>query len=344
MTSISTQVEGSVTGSFNESPQKFLDRMAGTFGFAWYYDGAVLRVTGANEAQSATIALNRASTAQVKRALTRMGITDPRFPVQYDDDSGSIVVSGPPRLVELVRDIAQVIDRGREDANRTVVRAFPLRYAWATDHKVTVNGQSVNIRGVASILNSMYGGDGPSDSATAPRAQDRRLDSVAPGEANAGRGGTRALSSLGGGKSPLPPGGVGQYAGSNAAYAPPPSGDSRMRADELDDRGSAPIIRADSRSNSVLVRDRADRMAAHQSLIESLDSRPAVLEISASIIEISETALEQLGVDWRLHNSRFDLQTGNSANTMLNNPGSLDSVATTAGAAAAIAATPAGGC
>ncbi|OAI77072.1 type III secretion system outer membrane ring subunit SctC [Ralstonia pseudosolanacearum] len=343
MTSISTQVEGSVTGSFNETPQKFLDRMAGTFGFAWYYDGAVLRVTSANEAQSATIALNRASTAQVKRALTRMGIADPRFPIQYDDDSGSIVVSGPPRLVELVRDISQVIDRGREDANRTVVRAFPLRYAWATDHRVTVNGQSVNIRGVASILNSMYGGDGPSDSATAPRAQDRRLDSVAPGEANAGRAGTRALSSLGGGKSPLPPGGTGQYVGNSGPYAPPPSGESRLRSDELDDRGSMPIIRADPRSNSVLVRDRADRMAAHQSLIESLDSRPAVLEISASIIDISENALEQLGVDWRLHNSRFDLQTGNGTNTMLNNPGSLDSVATTAGAAAAIAATPAGG-
>nr|WP_230588287.1 type III secretion system outer membrane ring subunit SctC [Ralstonia solanacearum] len=342
MTSISTQVEGSVTGSFNESPQKFLDRMAGTFGFAWYYDGAVLRVTSANEAQSATIALNRASTAQVKRALTRMGIADPRFPIQYDDDSGSIVVSGPPRLVELVRDLAQVIDRGREDANRTVVRAFPLRYAWATDHRVTVNGQSVNIRGVASILNSMYGGDGASDNPTVPRMQDRRLDSVAPGEANAGRGGTRALSSVGG-KSPLPPGGVGQYAGNNTPYAPPPSGDTRLRADELDDRSGTPIIRADPRSNSVLVRDRADRMAAHQSLIESLDSRPAVLEISASIIDITETALEQLGVDWRLHNSRLDLQTGNGANTMLNNPGSLDSVATTAGAAAAIAATPAGG-
>jgi len=349
MTWISPQVEGSVTGNFNESPQRFLDRMAATFGFAWYYDGAVLRVTGANEAQSATIALQRASTAQVKRALTRLGVTDPRFPVLYDDETGSVVVSGPPRLVELVQDIARLIDRGREDANRTVVRTFPLRYAWATDHTMVVDGQTMTIRGVASILNSMYANNAPStENAPAQRGGDRRVDSVAPGEANAGRGGTRALAGLGGydrnaGKSPLPPGGVGQYAGGSNA-APLPGGDVRSRADAFqDDGGSAPIIHADPRSNSVLVRDRADRMAAHQSLIESLDTRPAVLEISASIIEISESALEDLGVDWRLHNSHVDLQTGYGSNTQLSNPGSLDAVATTANAAATIAATPTGG-
>jgi type III secretion protein C len=352
MTWISPQVEGSVTGNFNEPPQKFLDRMAATFGFAWYYDGAVLRVTGANEAQSATIALQRASTAQVKRALTRLGVADPRFPVLYDDETGSVVVSGPPRLVELVQDIARLIDRGREDANRTVVRSFPLRYAWATDHTMLVDGQSITIRGVASILNSMYAHNAPStENPPAQRGGDRRVDSVAPGEANAGRGGTRALSGLGGlgGKAPLPPGGVGQYAGGGTP-APLPGGelrdmrDARARADAFqEDGGSAPIIHADPRSNSVLVRDRADRMAAHQSLIESLDTRPAVLEISASIIEISESALEDLGVDWRLHNSHVDLQTGYGTNTQLSNPGSLDAVATTANAAAGIAATPTGG-
>lgn len=348
MTWISPQVEGSVTGNFNETPQRFLDRMAATFGFAWYYDGAVLRVTGANEAQSATIALQRASTAQVKRALTRLGVTDPRFPVLYDDETGSVVVSGPPRLVELVQDIARLIDRGREDANRTVVRTFPLRYAWATDHTMVVDGQSITIRGVASILNSMYGNNAPSTENTPQRGSDRRVDSVAPGEANAGRAGTRALSGLGGndrsgGKAPLPPGGIGQYAG-GGSVAPPPSGEGRSRTDAFqEDGGSAPIIHADPRSNSVLVRDRADRMAAHQSLIESLDTRPAVLEISANIIEISESALEDLGVDWRLHNSHVDMQTGYGTNTQLSNPGSLDAVSTTANAAAAIAATPTGG-
>ncbi|CAJ0778512.1 type III secretion system outer membrane ring subunit SctC [Ralstonia holmesii] len=348
MTWISPQVEGSVTGNFNETPQRFLDRMAATFGFAWYYDGAVLRVTGANEAQSATIALQRASTAQVKRALTRLGVTDPRFPVLYDDETGSVVVSGPPRLVELVQDIARLIDRGREDANRTVVRTFPLRYAWATDHTMLVDGQSITIRGVASILNSMYGNNAPSTENTPLRSGDRRVDSVAPGESNAGRAGTRALSGLNGndrngGKAPLPPGGIGQYAG-GGSVAPLPNGEGRNRADAFqEDGGSAPIIHADPRSNSVLVRDRADRMAAHQSLIESLDTRPAVLEISASIIEISESALEDLGVDWRLHNSHVDMQTGYGTNTQLSNPGSLDAVSTTANAAAAIAATPTGG-
>ena len=65
-------------------------------------------------------------------------------------------------------------------------------------------------------------------------------------------------------------------------------------------------------------------MPAFEKLIASLDRRPGVLEIDASIIEISETGLKELGVDWRLHSGHLDFETGNGQSAQAANPGSLN--------------------
>jgi type III secretion protein C len=72
------------------------------------------------------------------------------------------------------------------------------------------------------------------------------------------------------------------------------------------------------------VRDRAENMAAYASLIESLDMRPGVLEIDATIIEVTDNALNELGIDWRLHTGHLDLQTGSGQSTQASNPDSLN--------------------
>ncbi len=72
-----------------------------------------------------------------------------------------------------------------------------------------------------------------------------------------------------------------------------------------------PVIEADPRTNSVLIRDVPQRLAQYQSLIDTLDVRPRLIEIEAHIISIEDSALEQLGVDWRAQNSHIDIQTGN---------------------------------
>ncbi|MDQ9374921.1 hypothetical protein RF103_11140, partial [Escherichia coli] len=59
--------------------------------------------------------------------------------------------------------------------------------------------------------------------------------------------------------------------------------------------------------------------------------------IDATIIEIRDGALQDLGVDWRFHSRRVDVQTGDGRGGQLGYDGSLS------GAAAAGAAAPLGG-
>ena len=340
MTWISPQVDGTVTGRFDETPQRFLDRMADSFGFIWYYDGSVLRVSGPNEARSATIGLVHASAGDLRRALTRLGVTDPRFPVLYDDDTGTAIVSGPPRMVELATDVAHLVDRDFVRGDEPEIRSFPLHYAWATDRSLTVNGQAVNLPGVASVLRSMYPDSAGANVAHAPaaaRADAYRmhgLDTSAAdsGGRTAGAGPIPMLPGLfGAGASdrtvnnpPLPA----SYRSGDGSASPPSLPTDALQAD-VDSTGGAahapdPVIQADARNNAILIRARAEAMPGFEKLIASLDRRPGVIEIDASIIEITETGLKQLGVDWRLHSGHLDFETGNAQSAQASNPGSLN--------------------
>ncbi|WP_233217144.1 type III secretion system outer membrane ring subunit SctC [Trinickia dabaoshanensis] len=372
MTWISPQVEGVVTGRFDETPQRFLDRMADSFGFIWYYDGSVLRVSGPNEARSQTIGLVHATTDDLRAALSRLGVNDPRFPVLYDDKTRTAVVSGPPRMVELASDVAHLIDRDVERGDTPEVRSFKLHYAWATDRSLMINGEPVVVPGVVTVLRSLYSNDGDprvGNAATQVGADAYRLRSI--GGTSEGQGANANANANGNGRlfPPLPsflsgagPSQPGPSGGSDSARNAqiPPLPDDMMSASSglPSSMGSgsphpdAPIIRADARDNAVLVRARAESMPALEHLITSLDRRPGVLEIDASIIEISETGLKELGVDWRLNSSHIDIETGNGQNAQAGFPGSINpqgfpnsntSSALSNAAGAAAAMTPVGG-
>jgi type III secretion protein C len=106
-----------------------------------------------------------------------------------------------------------------------------------------------------------------------------------------------------------------------------------------------PTIQPDPRTNAILVRDLPEKMADYARLIATLDTRPQVLEISASIIDVTENALAQLGVDWRLHGSHIDLETGAGNLAQAAFPGSLNpsGFGTPTAGDSAPATTPTGG-
>jgi type III secretion protein C len=73
--------------------------------------------------------------------------------------------------------------------------------------------------------------------------------------------------------------------------------------------GRAASVRADARINAVIVRDAPERMAMYARLIESLDIDVPLIEIEASVIDVSDDKSEQLGIDWRAHGNRFDVSS-----------------------------------
>jgi type III secretion protein C len=59
-----------------------------------------------------------------------------------------------------------------------------------------------------------------------------------------------------------------------------------------------PMFSADARQNAVIVRDKKIDLPLYSKLIEQLDHKPRLVEISVSIIDVDAQNLGQLGIDW----------------------------------------------
>jgi type III secretion protein C len=364
---IAPDVSGVVSGKMKMPPQKFLETLASSFGFVWYFDGTVLYVTPANSMKSTLLKLDHATTGDLRDLLEQMKVADPRYPIAYSPQQRTALVAGPPRYVELVSSVAARLDENAVRTGGAVIRVFSLKHAWAADRDVSVDGKTVSMPGVASLLNHMYHPEsGKSGSQT---TVGRPIGRAAP------------MTDLGGGQSggtplpPLPPsmqagagsggdprasgGFAAMLAGVGNARAPAelppgaPAGDPGGGAGAPANTGGPselPVIQADPRTNSILVRDLPERMSQYPDLITLLDVKPRLIEIEAHIIEIDEGALRQLGIDWRAHNSHLDIQTGTGttaqnsyANGSLNPTfGSISLSGSGSGGGASVGATPLG--
>lgn len=329
--SIASNVQGTVTGDFNMSPQRFLDTLASSFGFVWFFDGNVLTISNANDVKREVVRLTHASPQQLIGTLQAMHLDDPRFPVTYDNAAGTLLVNGPPDYVRIVQSVAQTLDDSEDRNSGSVVRIFKLKHAWAEDHKVQLDNDTITVKGVASILSGLYhpgehtntdangNGNGSSTRRNSGNIQHVQPMTDVAGQANGGGIGNAQFNGKQTLMPPLPPGVGGNPSygqmfggnnsgsgGSDASYGSSGSSDAASTGGD----GSLPVIRADPITNSVLVRDVPQRIDQYASLVDSLDVRPKVVEIEAHIIEIDDDLLHQIGIDWRAHNSHLDLQTG----------------------------------
>ena len=163
---MSPSVAGAFSGSFRDVPPgEFLDKIATTHNLMWYYDGAALYVYGSGEIATMLIDLRYMKAAEVRRMLSELGVDDGRFPLKTASDDELVMVSGPPRYVELVVEMVAKADRLRElrTFNEVEMRLFPLVNTWADDVSFNVSGpeSTVTIRGIARLLEEiMSGGSG----------------------------------------------------------------------------------------------------------------------------------------------------------------------------------------
>jgi type III secretion protein C len=318
-TRIATELTGTVSGRFHLPPRRFLDTLAASFAFVWYYDGEVLDITTASDLQSTLVKLDTASTDELRDELERLQIADARFPIVYDESQGTALVSGPPRYVEMVKEIADRLESNAVHRSGTEVRVFPLLHARAEDRTVPIDGQQVTLQGVASVLNAIYHpqaqtqtqkpAQGANGSHTVSNVTSNTPINDVKGNANnspfmpaplpGGPMRTGVFAGLTGQPSPVLQSAIGDTEQQQSSGSAPSSGQDPL-----------PVVVADQRTNSVVIRDTPDRMSQYGPLINRLDVKPQLIEIEAHIIEVDDTALSQLGVDWTANNSHVNAQTG----------------------------------
>jgi type IV pilus secretin PilQ/predicted competence protein len=65
------------------------------------------------------------------------------------------------------------------------------------------------------------------------------------------------------------------------------------------------VIDVDERTNSLIIRDIPINIARAKEMIQSLDKETDQIEITAQLLEVESSALEEMGIDWTFFTSRY---------------------------------------
>jgi type III secretion protein C len=280
---IDSGVEGTVNGQFKLAPQAFLAAMQKTFGLIWYFDGVTMYIYPSRAMQSRVFRLRGYDKTQVKQMLSSLGLGDSRFPLRYNESEQTLLASGPPRHIELVSTVIDTLDEGLKEQVGQSIRVVPLRYAFAADRP----SGSTTVPGLVSTLNKAF---------------------------SAGAG-----SLPGGIAVPTPPvidtaaliGQAQKRTAMESNYGSKPSGsDSSAKPDQPPIAGRDPAIsgkaasekpyfQAEEATNSVIINGPPARMDQYEKIVHQLDVAQELVEIEATIIDVSTDQFDELGFDWQ---------------------------------------------
>jgi type III secretion protein C len=295
---IADGVDGIVNGKFNLTPASFLDLMSSAYALTWYYDGSVLYVYPVRSIQSKVIFLRDFGAERIERLLQSLKLGDRRFPLRYDASEKTLVVSGPPRHLELIDSMVDALsERGKEEGRR-IVRVFPLRYASASDQ--TIGGATST--GMVTMLNQVYGnsskgdgqqGGGLSNGASQVAAlspMTALFGSTPDGEALRAKLSERTDKTLNLGAASMS---LGKPPSAESARNKSPSSGTAASVEE--DR---PIFTSDDANNAIIVMGLPHRMSVYADLIKQLDIPSDLIELEAMIIDVRQDDVASIGVNW----------------------------------------------
>lgn len=286
-----------VNGRLQGTSETIFRELADTYGLTWYYNGSLLYIYSLAEVESRMLQVNPADLPRVERTLREMRLLDSRFQLRSSATEGQLFVAGPPQYVQMVSDVAARVATAPSQKTQLVdTRVFKLRHARAADTVVNIGGVETTIPGVARILNEIMGAPRSDGVATGNRTLPVTLPGLrGKGQVSVGRDPAVAGASA-------TPTAAGSPQHTEGALDVVPAGGSARAVSEA-------VVRADPRINVVIVRDMQERMAIYERLIADLDTPMPLLEIEATVIDVSQDKSDQLGVDWRAHGERADVSS-----------------------------------
>ncbi len=292
---ISEKVTGTVSGQFGPSPpRQFLDEVTQKNGLIWAFDGTTIYVYRSDEIKSEILSVRGVPLQEIIDTLRELGIWSSQYPVRILGERRLLYVTGPPRYIEVVSELATKIQQqaAKQASVEIVMEVFPLQYAWADDQTFTLAGNQVVVPGVATILRNLINGGATGGGAgTSTQTIPRNLPSlrgsglIAPYN-DAVFEATQSARNA-------------ELAATEARVRTSMIQQSQSQANpdspEADLAASVPtIIQADPRLNAVLIRDIKERMPEYRKIIAQLDHATGLVQIEASIIDVDADS----GFEW----------------------------------------------
>ena len=250
-----------VTGRISVAKQiDLLDTLSKQYGFKWFMYSGTLYITS-NEEITKTIYVSPDNMPNVKSVLLQSGLLNNKFGYSELPAENKIVISGPILYVNMILDQIKSFNISPVSEEYAV---YHLKYASATDTILSFNNQQVTIPGVATILQSM--------------TQRSSLGNSVNRRANISQNVSEPLT--------------------NTNQINKDNGVSNQ--DNIDNmaKSGASLIQADSRLNTIIIRDKKPNLEMYKNLIKLLDVPAPLIQVDVLIIHLDNDVLNSQGVEW----------------------------------------------
>lgn len=268
----------SVTGRFSVTQiDELLNKLGKQYGFNWFIYSGCLYVTS-NQNITAKINVAPQDMDNVKENLIQMGLYDNKFGYSELPAEDKLLITGPKEYIELVT--KQIAELNISPVNQGFA-VYRLKYANAVDMQFSFNNQQIIVPGVATILRGL----------------------LQKNQTNSGRGGANRIN--------------GQVAEliknqntagnnnsgtntNNSNSATSVQNNNKTDSDNLNNTGTSgyPLIEADDRLNTIVIRDKNNNLAIYKSLIDTLDVPAPLIQVEVMIIKLDQDKLNQAGINW----------------------------------------------
>jgi len=308
------EIDGVVDGVFEDTAANVFKEFSRKFDAHVYFDRKIAYVYRTDDVIEKTLPMSNRRAKEIFRHIKERDITDALNQIYVVPGEGLDVV-GNPRFIERVElkvlNLKLPANSGtKSSAKKTaatpataievkakpVFKQFKLKYASVVDHTVVSGGVEKLIPGVETLLWAFVNGgahaslemmasiSGETDPALLKVGAEEGANNDASDTTDAGE-----LNKVSPQNSPK-----------NTA----------VRFSRTSSNGSLPVIRADSHTNSIYIKDTAERLEEYKQMIDIWDQKPRMVEIEVSIIDINNEKQRELGVNWRAINGGNELLLG----------------------------------
>jgi type III secretion protein C len=218
-----------------------------------------------------------------KELLTSAGLYYKEFSFVFNSQNKELIVSGPKSYINLVENsFGQTPpDPSEIEKHGIQLMVFKLKHASVEDRETTIRGTKVTTPGALSVLLNLLG--------LPNQAMTNSPESKKPGANVDGSGNTAA--------------GAGLMLGKRVSTISP---ESSSKSQEADKSTQQPLsVTADPRTNSILIRDAKSKYDYYKNLIDQLDQPLAMIEVEAMMVEVDQTALKELGLEFGILSNHF---------------------------------------
>ncbi|MDR2436150.1 MAG: hypothetical protein LBD33_02480 [Puniceicoccales bacterium] len=275
---VSSSITDVVNGRFNKMlPSDFWDYVTRAYGLTWFYDGKILYVYKGSELQTRIYKMDAAGIVILSDMIKYLGFSSSDFSFRSVPEAHILIITAPPKYLETISELsAKFVTEKISDT--TIVKSFPLKYAWAYDMSFTYKDGSLTVPGVATLLQNIVTGQ---NAAT----------SVSGMSVDFGKGGSQKMQKMQALVMQTKSDAAGKPIGGGADQNAPGEGN-------ISAASTLPgFITCDQRLNSIIIRDRYENMAFYEDIIKQLDVPCEVIKIDVAILDINRSSGFDLGVD-----------------------------------------------